>query len=162
MQELTSKQYPWHEYFMRIAQTVSTRSTCLRRHYGSLIVRNNRIIGTGYNGAAQGLIECAKLGGCYRENNGIPHGCNYDSNCQAVHAECNAIINAQGDTLDSTIYIFGEVAGTRAIVEQSGPCIMCYRMIRNAGIKTIVYIENGEIKEMGTDAYGEKYLGVQL
>lgn len=148
----------WHVYFMRIAADVASRSTCLSRNYGAVIVRNNKIISTGYNGAAAGLSDCLNRGVCYRRAKGIEHGKNYDSNCLAVHAEANAIINADPqDMFRSTIYIYGVHHESGARVSDTGPCVMCYRMIRNAGISNIVVYEGNDIISYTTDEYLEKF-----
>lgn len=95
------------DYYLDIAEAVTHRSTCLRRHYGAVIVKNDEIISTGYNGAARGVANCSDTGVCERERLNIPKGERYEL-CKAVHAEQNAIISAsRKDMLDSTLYIAG-------------------------------------------------------
>lgn len=126
----------WDEYFLEIAKVVSSRSTCLRRHYGAVIVRDNIIISTGYNGAPRGEENCDELGRCLRQEMQIPAGERYEL-CRAVHAEANAIINGDpARMIGATIYIAGYNAdGSPADGE---PCMMCHRMIKNAQIARIV------------------------
>ena len=115
------------EYYLSIAASVAKRSTCLRRQYGAVIIKNDEIISTGYNGAARGEPNCCDTGECWREANNIPHGEQYEK-CVAVHAEQNAIISAaRRDMLGSTLYLAGfdmngEIASPR-------PCIICGRLI---------------------------------
>lgn len=126
------------EYYLNIALEVAQRSTCLRRKYGVVIVKNDEIIATGYNGAARGETNCCDVGECYREENGIPHGEQYEK-CVAVHAEQNAIISAcRKDMIDSTLYLAG------VNVDNPEPCLICSRMIKNSGVIKIVTKE-GEL-----------------
>ena len=81
------------DYFLGIAEAVAKRSTCIRRQYGAVIAKNDVIVSTGYNGSPRNATNCCDTGECWREANGIPHGERYEM-CQAVHAEANAIINA--------------------------------------------------------------------
>ncbi len=118
----------WDDYFLQLADLVATRSTCLRRHVGAVLVRNERIISTGYNGAPRGLKHCLDTG-CLREERQIPSGYRYEL-CRGVHAEQNAIINAAYygiATQDAVIYCTNQ------------PCIICARMIINAGIVKVVH-----------------------
>ena len=125
------------EYYLAIAEAVLARSTCLRRKYGAVIVKDDEIISTGYNGAPRGAKNCCDIGYCYRENEHIPHGERYEA-CMSVHAEANAIISAsRRDMLGSTLYLVGfEADGSP--VEDIAPCFMCQRLILNAGIAFIV------------------------
>ena len=125
------------EYYLSIAETVLTRSTCLRRKYGAVIVKDDEIISTGYNGAPRGMKNCCDTGYCYREEKHIPHG-EHAEWCEAVHAEANAIISAsRRDMIGSTLYLAGfEADGSP--VEDIAPCAMCQRLILNAGIAFIV------------------------
>ena len=119
----------WDEYFMEIAEIVKTRSTCLRRQVGAVIVKDNRIITTGYNGAPSGLRHCTEIGGCERARLNIPSGQRHEL-CRALHAEQNAIIQAAKigvSTEGATIYITLQ------------PCVICAKMLVNAGIKPIVF-----------------------
>ena len=123
-------------YYLSIAEAVAKRSTCLRRKYGSIIVKNDEIIATGYNGAPRGEPNCLDLGFCERERLNIPKGTRYEL-CRSVHGEANAIISAaRRDMIDATLYIVGlESDGTYANPE---PCMMCRRFIVNAGITRCV------------------------
>ena len=137
----------WDEYFLAIASIVSSRSTCLRRHYGAVIVKDNIIVSTGYNGAASGEPNCCDLGYCERNRLNIPKGERYEL-CKAVHAEQNAIIN--GDPVKmkgATIYIVG-IEVENGELASGAPCMMCERVIKNAHIKKIIYYEkDGSIIE---------------
>ena len=124
------------EYYLGIAAEVSRRSTCNRRQYGAIIVKDDRIISTGYNGSARGDVNCCDEGACYREVNGIPHGQQYEK-CRAVHAEANAIINANpSDMVGATLYLAGYEDGSPIAKPQ--PCEMCRRLMVNAQIEKIV------------------------
>ena len=129
----------WTDYFLNIAKAVGRRSTCLRRRYGAIIVKDKIIISTGYNGAPRGEANCIDTGICERERLKVPKGQNYEL-CVAVHAEQNAIINADPVKMKgATIYIEGYNAdGSQALGK---PCLLCRRMIRNAMIKEAVYRE---------------------
>ena len=120
----------WDEYFLQLARQAATRSTCLRRQVGAVLVRDKRVLATGYNGAPRGVAHCLGAG-CLRDQLGIPSGERQEL-CRAIHAEQNAIIQAavhgvgiEGATLYTTLH----------------PCILCAKMIINAGITHIVYIE---------------------
>lgn len=118
----------WDEYFMEIAHLVSSRSTCLRRRVGAVLVRDKHIIATGYNGAPRGVSHCLEVG-CLREKLGIPSGERHEM-CRGTHAEQNAIIQAAlhgVSTLDSTLYCTHQ------------PCILCAKMLINAGVKKVVF-----------------------
>ncbi|MBF7096162.1 deoxycytidylate deaminase [Alkalibacter mobilis] len=118
----------WDEYFLEILQVVKKRSTCLRRQVAAIIVKDKRIIATGYNGAPSGIAHCGEVG-CLREEMNIPSGSRHEL-CRGIHAEQNAIIQSamHGVSIkDSTIYI------------THSPCILCAKMIINSGIKRIVY-----------------------
>ncbi|HUV05689.1 MAG TPA: cytidine/deoxycytidylate deaminase family protein [Armatimonadota bacterium] len=118
----------WDEYFLEIAQVVAKRSTCLRRQIGAVIVRDRRILTTGYNGAPSGLAHCAEIG-CLRDQLAIPSGTRHEA-CRALHSEMNAIIQAAQhgvSTKGGTLYC------------TSQPCSVCARMLINAGIVRIVY-----------------------
>jgi len=130
------------EYYLSIAAEVAKRSTCLRRQYGAVIVKNDEIVSTGYNGAPRGEENCCDVGECWRERNNIPHGEQYEK-CVAVHAEQNAIISAsRRDMLGGTMYLAGFEKGQP--IEHAEPCLICRRLIKNAGIAHIYNI-NGEV-----------------
>ena len=122
-------------YYLDIARVVSERSTCLRAKWGAVIVKDDRIISTGYNGAPSGCRNCCDIEKCIREELNIPSGERYEL-CRSVHAEQNAIIRASfSDMIDSTMYISGD---------QNGECCkMCKKMIINAGIKKVI-IQNSQ------------------
>ena len=125
------------EYYLSIAEAVLARSTCLRRKYGAVIVRDDEIISTGYNGAPRGAENCCDRGYCYRMIAKIPHGERYEI-CASIHAEANAIISAsRRDMLGSTLYLAGYEADGSP-VEDIAPCSICQRLILNAGIAAIV------------------------
>lgn len=124
------------EYYLGIAQAVAKRSTCIRRQYGAVIVKDDRIISTGYNGSARGCDNCCDKGVCWREQNHIPHGEQYEK-CQAVHAEANAIINGNpSDMIGATLYLAGFEDGK--LIEDPKPCMMCERLITNARIEKVI------------------------
>ncbi len=129
----------WDEYFLDIARLIAKRSTCLRRNYGAVIVKDNIIVSTGYNGAARSEPNCIDTRECVREQYNVPKGERYEL-CVAVHAEQNAII--AGDPVKmqgSTIYISGYAYdGGPASAE---PCLLCKRMIKNAMIKRVVFLD---------------------
>lgn len=125
------------EYYLRIAEAVLARSTCLRRRYGAVIVKNDEIIATGYNGSPRGEINCIDSGYCKRESMNIPKGERYEL-CVAVHAEQNAIISAGREkAMGSTLYIVGKDIKTGKYADPK-PCLICQRFINNAGIKRVV------------------------
>lgn len=125
-------------YYLDIADTVLQRSTCLRRKYGAIIVRNDEIISTGYNGAPRGRKNCSDIGSCTRELLCIPSGERYEL-CRSVHAEANAIISAsRRDMIGSTIYLVGRDAKTNELLPNATSCSMCKRQVINAGIDKIV------------------------
>jgi len=122
----------WHEYFVSITKQVATRSTCLRRKVGAIVVKDKRILTTGYNGAPKGVENCLEAGTCLREELGVPSGERHEI-CKGLHAEQNALLQAayHGVSIkDSVIYCTTQ------------PCIMCSKMIINAGIRKIYYLED--------------------
>ena len=125
-------------YYLDIAQTVLERATCLRRVYGAIIVKNDEIISTGYNGAPRGRKNCVDLGYCTREQLKVPRGERYEL-CRSVHAEANAIISAsRRDMAGGTIYLVGRNAATGELLNDATSCLMCRRMIINAGLDEVV------------------------
>lgn len=127
----------WDEYFINIAKAVSARATCFRRRYGAVVTKDYVIVSTGYNGAPSGMRDCLEEGVCTRTELQIPHGERYEL-CHSVHAEANAIIRASADELrDATIYISGADTGAGECLSE--PCMMCKRMILNAGIAKVVH-----------------------
>lgn len=121
----------WDDYFMEITHLVAKRSTCLRRHVGAVIVRDKRMLATGYNGAPRGLRHCSETG-CLREKMGVPSGQKQEL-CRGLHAEQNAIIQAA---------LFGVSIQDSQIYTVTQPCVVCAKMIINAGIKRVVFSES--------------------
>jgi len=137
----------WEEYFMDITHLVAKRSTCLRRHVGALLVKDKKILATGYNGAPSRLEHCLDIG-CLRQKQGIPSGERHEL-CRGLHAEQNAIIQAA--------YHGVEIRGA-TLYCTNHPCIICSKMLMNAGIERIVYAEGyadvlakDMLKESGID-----------
>ena len=126
-------------YYLDIAQTVAKRSTCLRKKYGAIIVKNDAIVSTGYNGAPRGRENCSALGYCMRDQLGIPRGERYEM-CRALHAEQNAIINASREQMmGAVMYVAGEDSKTGELIPDICSCMMCKRMIINSGIEKVVF-----------------------
>ena len=128
MSDYTDKRPSWDEYFMTLANEVATRTTCMRRAVGAIIVKERRILATGYNGVPTGLSHCGQTG-CLRQELGVPSGQRHEI-CRGLHAEQNAIIQAARygiNIADASIYITTQ------------PCVVCAKMLINAGIKEIVY-----------------------
>ena len=141
----------WDEYFMEMAQLTAKRSTCMRRSVGAIIVKDRHIVATGYNGAPRGIKHCAERGGCMREKLGVPSGERHEL-CMALHAEQNAIIQAAtlGVSIeDATIYVTHQ------------PCVICAKMIINAGIKRIV-VKEGYPDKLAVDILDEAGLKVVM
>jgi len=126
------------ENFLEQARVISRRATCLRRRYGAMLVRDNIILSTGYNGAASKLVECTHKKACLRKEKKVPSGERYEL-CRSVHAEANSIINAAvaGTSIkDSVLYLAGEQAD--GSLAEALPCSMCARMLLNAKIRKVV------------------------
>lgn len=141
----------WDEYFMQMAELTAKRSTCLRRQVGAVIVKDRHIVATGYNGAPKGLPHCEELGGCLREKLGVPSGQRHEL-CRALHAEQNAIVQAaaMGNSIEgATIYVTHQ------------PCIICAKMIINAGINRIV-VKSGYPDKMSEDMVREADLRIEM
>lgn len=144
------KRPTWDEYFMEMAELTAKRATCSRRQVGAVIIRDNRAVATGYNGAPRGLAHCEEKGGCLRQKLGIPSGQRHEL-CRALHAEQNAIISAasMGNAIEGgTIYITHQ------------PCVICAKMIVNAGIKRIV-VREGYPDELSMEILDEAGLKVE-
>ncbi len=151
MEKCTDNRISWDEYFMEMAELTARRSTCLRRHVGAVIVKDRHVIATGYNGSPRGLSHCGDRGGCLREKLQIPSGQRHEL-CRAVHAEQNAIIQAA--TLGQSIE-----GGTIYITNQ--PCVVCAKMIVNAGISRIV-VRDGYPDELAREILDEAGLRVVM
>lgn len=133
-------------YYLNIAEEVARRSTCLRRRYGAVIVNHDEIVSTGYNGAPRGETNCIDRQFCKREQMNVPKGERYEL-CVSVHAEANAIISAaRRDMIGGTIYITG--LETDESYANPAPCIMCRRLIVNAGITRCIGMVNGIPQEI--------------
>ena len=127
-----------NNYYLDIADAVLQRSTCLRKKYGAIIVRNDEIISTGYNGAPRGRKNCSDLNYCEREALHIPSGQRYEL-CRSVHAEANAIISAsRRDMIGSTLYLVGRDSKTNDLLPSTTSCAMCRRQVINAGIDRVI------------------------
>lgn len=138
------------QYYLGIAMAVSKRSNCLKRHYGCIIVKNDEIIATGYNGSPRGEKNCCECGECRRMN--VPHNSGDYSDCFSVHAEQNAMISAsRKDMIGSTMYLIGEeeYGGDWEdwdVLNNCEPCPICLRMIKNSGIEKVI-TNNGVVYE---------------
>ncbi len=147
---MKSKRISKDEYYLGIASEVLKRSTCLRRKYGAVIVNNDEIISTGYNGAPRGEANCIDTGVCERERLHIPKGERYEL-CVAVHAEQNAVISeSRAKMLGATIYIAGEEVSTGKSANPA-PCLICRRILKNAGIKRCVGLIDGKPVDINLD-----------
>jgi dCMP deaminase len=139
----------WDEYFLEVAHLVSRRSTCIRRNVGAVIVKNKRILATGYNGAPSGLRHCIDIG-CLRQKLKIPSGERHEL-CRALHAEQNALIQASLygiSVMESTLYATNQ------------PCVICAKMLINAGIKEII-VASGYPDQMAMDFFKEAKIKVR-
>lgn len=141
------------EYYLGIAEAVLERATCLRRKYGAVLVKNDEIVSTGYNGAPRGEDNCCDLGYCERERQNVPKGERYEL-CVSVHAEDNAITSAgRVKANGATLYIVGKEVSTGNYAEPS-PCTMCRRKIVNAGVSRVVgRNKEGNIVEIDVHSY---------
>ena len=125
-------------YYLDIAEVVSKRCTCLRRHYGAVIVKADEVISTGYVGAPRGRNNCTDLNTCVRKERQIARGERFEL-CRSIHAEANAIISAsRKDMIGGTMYMVGIDVQTKEYTKNANSCAMCKRLIINAGIKELV------------------------
>jgi dCMP deaminase len=120
----------WDDYFMTIAHEVATRSTCLRRRCGAVVVKDRRLLATGYNGTPKGLRHCEEVG-CLREQRGIASGSHHEL-CRGIHAEQNAVVQAA---------LYGVAIGGSTLYSTTQPCVQCAKILINAGVTEIVYSE---------------------
>ncbi|MDR3242777.1 MAG: cytidine/deoxycytidylate deaminase family protein [Clostridiales Family XIII bacterium] len=141
----------WDEYFMKIAAFTAERSTCIRRGVGAVIVKDRHIMATGYNGAPRGIAHCEERGGCIREKLNVPSGERHEM-CIAVHAEQNAIIQAA---------VMGESISGATIYITHQPCVICAKMIINAGIKRII-VKDGYPDQLSVDILKEAGLKIVM
>ncbi len=144
-------------YYLDIAETVLERGTCLRRNYGSIIVKNDEIISTGYTGAPRGRKNCIDLNSCIREKLQVPRGTHYEL-CRSVHSEANAIISAsRKDMIGATLYLVGKDAKTKEYVADANSCSMCKRLIINSGIFNVIIRDSKEgYREISVDSWIEE------
>ena len=143
-------------YYLDIAQTVAERSTCLRKMYGAIIVKDDSIISTGYNGAPRGRKNCNEIGTCIRDELKIPRGERYEL-CRSIHSEANAIIAAPRDQmLGSTLYMTCLDSKTGDLVPGTCCCMMCKRQVINAGIaKVVIRDTKNEYREIDVQDWVE-------
>ena len=131
-------------YYLDIAETVAERSTCMRKKYGAIIVKNDVIVSTGYNGAPRGRMNCTDLMYCMRDKLNIPRGERYEL-CRSVHSEANAIIAAPREQmLGATLYMVCVDPKDGSLVSGTSSCMMCKRQIINAGIETVIVRDTKE------------------
>ena len=131
-------------YYLDIAQTVAKRCTCLRKHYGAIIVKDDCIVSTGYNGAPRGRKNCSDLNLCMRDKLNIPRGERYEM-CRSIHAEANAIIAAsREEMIGSTLYMSCIDPKTGEVAPGMSSCAMCKRQIINAGIERVIVRDSAE------------------
>lgn len=142
------------KYYLGIAEATLERSTCLRRHYGAVIVKNDQIVSTGYNGSPRGEDNCCDIGYCEREAQGVAKGERYEL-CVAIHAEDNAIMNGGRERVKGgTMYIVGKECSDGSYANPC-PCMMCRRKIVNAGISRVVGLfQDGSIREIDFSTHG--------
>lgn len=143
------------EYYLQIAHAISQRSTCLRSRYGAIIVKNDVIVSSGYNGAARKVKDCLELGVCLKDEMKMPHFSGYDA-CHSVHAEANSVVNAArsgANVFGGTMFVSGEDSKTGKIVE-ARPCTFCRRLLINTGIEKVVFRKpDGSIGEYNIDEW---------
>ena len=133
-----------HNYYLDIAQTVSERATCIRRRFGAIIVKNDVIVSTGYNGAPRGRKNCSDIGSCMRDTLNIPRGERYEL-CRSIHAEANAIIAAAREQMiGADLYMACTDPADGSIVPNTCSCMMCKRQVINAGIARVIVREDKE------------------
>lgn len=152
-----------NNYYLDIAETVLERGTCLRRNYGSIIVKNDEIISSGYTGAPRGRKNCTDMKICVREELKVKRGTHYEL-CRSVHSEANAIISAsRRDMIGASLYLVGKDAKTGEYVENANSCSMCKRLIINAGIeKVIIRDSKDEFRVIDVDSWIESDDSLQL
>ena len=149
-----------HNYYLDIAETVLERGTCIRRNYGSIIVKNDEIISTGYTGAPRGRKNCIDLSSCIREKLNVPRGTHYEL-CRSVHSEANAIISAsRRDMIGATLYLVGKDAKTKEYVENANSCSMCKRLIINSYV--VIRDSKDDFREICVNSWIEDDDSMQL
>ena len=141
---MSGKRVSKENYYLDIAQTVAERATCMRRHFGAIIVKDDEIVSTGYNGAPRGRQNCTDINFCIRDKLQIPRGERYEM-CRSVHAEANAIIAAPRDRmLGATLYMTCVNPEDGSLYSGTNSCMMCKRQIINAGIETVIVRDDKE------------------
>lgn len=131
-------------YYLDIAEAVAERGTCLRNNYGSVIVKNDEVISTGYTGAPRGRKNCLDLGFCMRKKCEMPSGKGYER-CRSVHSEQNSIISAsRNEMIGATLYLVGVNKRNGEYVNDNEPCSFCKRMLINAGVKDVYMRDSKE------------------
>jgi len=142
------------EYYLNIAKAVAQRGTCLRRRYGAVIVKEDQIISTGYVGSPRGAKNCIDIGFCPRQKMNMPKGFGYEL-CRSVHAEMNAVINAARagvSVLGGKLYLYGEDLENNNKIVDTGVCVLCKRVLINAGItEVVIKLPEGYRKEKASD-----------
>ncbi len=133
----------WDDYFMKIAEEVATRSTCLRRQVGAVVVKDRRILATGYNGAPQGIQHCGEVG-CLRDEKSVPSGERHEL-CRGLHAEQNAVIQAA---------LHGVPIAGSTLYSTHKPCSLCAKILINAGVTQILYLD-GYADKLADELLGE-------
>jgi dCMP deaminase len=146
---MTNKRPTKDEYFMKMAHLAASRSTCLRRKVGAVIVKESRVLSTGYNGAPKGLPHCEEVG-CIRKDKNIPTGERHEL-CRGVHAEQNAVIQAA---------VFGTSIKDGKIYTTNQPCVVCAKILINASITEIIY-ENEYIDELAKEVLSQSDVKVR-
>ncbi|MCX5706254.1 MAG: cytidine/deoxycytidylate deaminase family protein [Candidatus Omnitrophica bacterium] len=144
------KRPSWDEYFLEVAHLVAKRSTCLRRSVGAVLVKDKRILATGYNGAPKGLKHCIDIG-CLRQRLKIPSGERHEL-CRALHAEQNALIQAS---------LYGISVKDSTLYSTNQPCVICAKMLINAGIKEVI-IAKGYPDKMAMDFFKQAKIKVKI
>lgn len=125
-------------YYLDLAETVAQRCTCLRHHYGAVIVKDDEVVSTGYVGAPRGRTNCSDLGYCLRQKMDIPRGERYEL-CRSVHAEANAIISAsRKEMIGADLYLVGTEVSDGSYIKNAVCCSMCKRLVINAGISRVI------------------------
>lgn len=148
-------------YYLEMAKTAASRSTCIKQRHGAILVKDDEIISTGYNGAPRGTFNCTDLNICFREKHHIPYGTREEL-CGSVHAAQNAIINAaRTDMLYSVLYIYAWDIGTNSIVKDPDMCLLCKRMVINAGIEEVVYADRDGLYYDPVRGYGYRIAKVE-
>lgn len=148
-------------YYLEVAKAASRRSTCFSKQYGAVVVKDDEIVSTGYNGAPRGMSDCITRGNCPRIEHNVPRGTNYHY-CRSVHAEMNALISGgRRQMIHGTIYLYGWDVRHNHVVVNPGVCIICKRLIINSGIEQIVYADPDGIAVNQDLGYGYRVEKIQ-